>query len=200
VIFVSIAAAAIARLWVGTSGVAAPAVVWFPPIEWPAFAATIAVAAIGGVAGRLARLPAGTFLGPMILGTALHLGADVDLQLPQWLLAASYALIGWSIGLNFTRTILRHAARALPQIIASIVALIGFCAALGFAMSRMLGIDPLTAYLATSPGGMDSVAIIAAASNRVDLSFVMALQTARFLIVLLAGPSLARLLARRVSA
>ena len=134
----------------------------------------------------------------MIIGIALHLGGYVELQLPPWLLAVSYAVIGWSIGLNFTRTILRHAARALPQIIASILALIAFCAAIGFAMSRMLGIDPLTAYLATSPGGMDSVAIIAAASNRVDISFVMALQTARFLIVLMAGPPLARLLARRV--
>ena len=198
VIFVSIAAAVIARLWVDTSGVAAPAVVWFPPIEWPAFAATIAVAVLGGIFGRLVRLPAGTFLGPMILGTALHLAAGVDLQLPPWLLALSYAVIGWSIGLNFTRTILRHAARALPQIIGSIIALIIFCAALGFAMSRMLGIDPLTAYLATSPGGMDSVAIIAAASNRVDLSFVMALQTARFVIVLIGGPPLARLIAGRV--
>jgi uncharacterized membrane protein AbrB (regulator of aidB expression) len=65
-------------------------------------------------------------------------------------------------------------------------------------MSRMLGIDPLTAYLATSPGGMDSVAIIAAASNRVDLSFVMALQTARFVFVLIGGPPLARLIAGRV--
>jgi uncharacterized protein len=198
VIFVSIAAAVIARLWVDTSGVSAPRTVWFPPIDWLAFVSTIAIAAIGGIAGRAIRLPAGTFLGPMILGTALHLGGSVPLQLPQWLLAVSYALIGWSIGLNFTRTILLHAARALPQIIASIIVLIAFCAALGFAMSRMLGIDPLTAYLATSPGGMDSVAIIAAASNRVDISFVMALQTARFMIVLIAGPPLARLLARRV--
>jgi membrane AbrB-like protein len=76
--------------------------------------------------------------------------------------------------------------------------LIVFCAALGVVMSRMLGIDPLTAYLATSPGGMDSVAIIAAASNNVDLSFVMAMQMARFLIVMVAGPPLARMLARRV--
>jgi uncharacterized protein len=198
VIFVSVAAAVIARLWVDTSGVAVPAIVWFPPIEWPAFLATIAVAVVGAALGRAVRLPAGTFLGPMILGSALHLAYEIDLQLPPWLLAVSYAVIGWSIGLNFTRTILRHAARALPQIIASIAALVAFCAALGFAMSRMLGIDPLTAYLATSPGGMDSVAIIAAASNRVDLSFVMALQTARFLIVLIGGPPLARLLASRV--
>jgi uncharacterized membrane protein AbrB (regulator of aidB expression) len=54
------------------------------------------------------------------------------------------------------------------------------------------GIDPLTAYLATSPGGMDSVAIIGAASN-VDLSFVMALQTLRLVIVLIVGPPLARI-------
>jgi uncharacterized membrane protein AbrB (regulator of aidB expression) len=39
------------------------------------------------------------------------------------------------------------------------------------------------------------VAIIASSSN-VDLPFVMALQTARFTIVLLIGPSLARLLAQ----
>jgi membrane AbrB-like protein len=198
VIFVSMAAAVIARFWVDTSGVQAPAIVWFPPIDWPAFGATIAVAAVGGVAGRLLRLPAGTFLGPMILGTALHLAGTIELQLPQWLLAVSYAMVGWSIGLNFTRTILVHAARALPQIILSIIVLVSFCAALGFAMGRALGIDPLTAYLATSPGGMDSVAIIAAASSRVDISFIMALQTARFVIVLLAGPPLARVMARRI--
>jgi uncharacterized membrane protein AbrB (regulator of aidB expression) len=53
----------------------------------------------------------------------------------------------------------------------------------------------LTAYLATSPGGADSVAIIAASSN-VDLPFVMAMQTARFMLVMLVGPALARAVAR----
>jgi uncharacterized membrane protein AbrB (regulator of aidB expression) len=56
----------------------------------------------------------------------------------------------------------------------------------------------MTAYLATSPGGMDSVAIIAAASNGVDLSFVMALQSCRLLFVLALGPFLARLVSRWV--
>ena len=54
---------------------------------------------------------------------------------------------------------------------------------------------PLTAYLAASPGGADAVAIIAA-SSRVDMSFVMAMQVARLILVILIGPSLARLLAR----
>ena len=44
---------------------------------------------------------------------------------------------------------------------------------------------------------MDSVAIIAA-STPVNVPFVMAMQALRFVAVLLAGPALARLVARRV--
>ena len=200
VIFVSMTAALVAKLWVDTSGVEIPAIVWFPAIDPQALAATIAIALFGGLAGKLCRLPSPFFLGTFIFGTVIHLGLGVEMQLPQWLLAVSYAMVGWSIGLNFTRPILRHATRALPQIIGSIIVLIAFCGGLGFMISRLLGIDPLTAYLATSPGGMDSVAIIAAAAQNVDISFVMALQSARFLVVLLLGPSVARLVARSVKA
>ncbi|MER9615632.1 AbrB family transcriptional regulator [Mesorhizobium sp. M0207] len=196
VICVSMTAALVAKLWVDTSGIEVPGIVWFPPIDPQGLAATFGVALVGGLAGKLFRLPSPLFLGTFIFGTVIHLGLGVTMQLPPWLLALSYTMIGWSIGLNFTRAILRHAARALPQIVGSIIALIVFCGGLAFLISRLLGIDPLTAYLATSPGGMDSVAIIAAAAQHVDISFVMALQSARFLIVLLVGPSVARLVAR----
>jgi membrane AbrB-like protein len=198
VIMVSVAAALVARLWVDTSGVDVPAVIWFPAIDWPAFGATIGVAAVGGAIGHLLRLPSPYFLGAVILGAGVHLGLDVPMQLPEWLLAISYALIGWTIGLNFTSAILRHAARALPQIVGSILALMTFCGGLAWLLSHELGIDPLTAYLATSPGGMDSIAVIAAASENVDISFIMALQSARLLMVLVFGPWLARLVARLV--
>ncbi len=198
VIMVSIAAASIARMWVDTSGVEGPAHIWFPTLDAPAFGATLAVAAIGGFAGRLCRLPSPYFLGAVILGGVLHIGFSVPLQLPEWLLALSYMLIGWAIGLNFTSGILRHAVRALPQIVGSILALMAFCGGLAWLLSHELGVDPLTAYLATSPGGLDSVAIIAAASDGVDLSFVMALQSSRLLIVLAFGPLLARLVSRWV--
>jgi membrane AbrB-like protein len=197
-IFVSVAAALIARMFVDTAGVEQPAVVWFPAIEWPGFAAMILVVAVGGGLGHLLRLPSPYFLGSMLLGGALHLGAGVALQLPEWLLAASYALVGWSIGLNFNRAILRHATRALPQIVLSILALMAFCGGLAWLLVHFLDIDPLTAYLATSPGGMDSVAIIAAASDTVNISFIMALQMARFLFVLVFGPPISRMVARRI--
>jgi membrane AbrB-like protein len=196
VIFVSVAAALVARLWVDTSGVELPAPVWFPAIQWPALSATLAIALGGGLAGRLLRLPSPYFLGSLILGVGLHLSGIVNFQLPEWLLAISYAAVGWSIGLNFTRTILHHAFRALGQIVLSILALMAFCGGLAWLIHHYAGVDPLTAYLATSPGGMDSVAIIAAASDNVNLSFVMAMQSARFLFVLLLGPALARTVTR----
>jgi len=183
---------------VDTSGVEVPATVWFPAIDPKPFAATLLIALVGAGAGRLLKLPSPYFLGTMILGTVLHLGAGIDFQLPQWLLAVSYAAVGWAIGLNFTMPILRHATRALPQIVAAILVLIAICGGVAWLISRTLGIDPLTAYLATSPGGMDSIAIVAAAADNVDISFVMALQTVRFLIVLVLGPSMARLIARTV--
>jgi len=85
--------------------------------------------------------------------------------------------------------------RAFVRILASILLLIGFAFCLAYLLTRLFGIDLLTAYLATSPGGMDSVAIIAASSH-VDMSFVMALQTVRFFMVILLGPMIARFLAR----
>ena len=69
------------------------------------------------------------------------------------------------------------------------------CGGLAFALHEAAGTDALTAYLATSPGGADAVAIIAA-SSPVDIPFVMAMQVGRLLLVILIGPSLARMIAR----
>lgn len=198
VIIVTVAAALVARLWVETSGVVAPATIWFPAINWTAFMTTVAVAAAGGLVGRAIHLPSPFFLGAFSLGMALHLPGYASFQLPPWLLVVSYALVGWTVGLNFDRAVLITAGRALPQILLSILILMGLCGGIAWLLAHELGVDPLTAYLATSPGGMDSVAIIAAASSNVNLSLIMALQTARFLFVLLFGPALARLIARSI--
>jgi membrane AbrB-like protein len=81
----------------------------------------------------------------------------------------------------------------------SILVLMAVCGGLAVLLVVVAGIDPLTAYLATSPGGADSAAIIAMASN-VDVAFVMAMQTTRLVLVLLIGPSLAGFIARRAGA
>lgn len=117
------------------------------------------------------------------------------LELPEWLLALAYAAIGWSVGLKFNKEIFLLALKTLPQIIASIIGLIVVCALLALGVTQVLPLDFLTAYLATSPGGLDTVAIIAA-GTRADMSFIMAMQTLRLFTILLTGPMIARLISR----
>jgi uncharacterized protein len=50
--------------------------------------------------------------------------------------------------------------------------------------------------LATSPGGLDSVAIIAASTPRVDLPFVLALQSVRLVFVIGFAPLITRFVVR----
>jgi membrane AbrB-like protein len=166
-------------------------------VAWPHLGATLLLAGVTAWLGVVLRIPAGPLLLPMIAGAVLESSGLVTITLPPWLLAVSYAFLGWSIGLGFTREILLHASRALPQVLLSIVALIVVCGILAALLVYAAGVDPLTAYLATTPGGMDAVAIIAA-STHVDIAFVMGLQTARFVIVLIIGPPLARMISRRV--
>jgi uncharacterized protein len=191
-------ASLVARLWVGPVGGGAHGIAWwFPAVPWIDFLATLAVAAVSGGLGIVLRIPAGALFFPMFASALLGGMGLVTIVQPPWLLAASYALLGWSVGLSFTREIIVHAWRALPQIMLSILILIAACGLLAFILVEAAGIDPLTAYLATSPGGMDTIAIIGASSH-VDLSFIMAMQTMRFLIVLILGPPVARYIARRM--
>ena len=200
VMIVALAAAGIAAFLLPKGEVSPLGQSFFVVVDASSLAATFAVALGGASVGYLVRLPSPSFLGAMILGALLHLGFGVSFQLPPWLLTLAYALIGWSIGLNFTAEIVRHARRALPQVMGSILLLILFCAGIAFLLSRLLGIDFLTAYLATSPGGMDAIAIIAASTTSVNMSFVLAMQMARFLFVLIAGPAIARAIAGRTRA
>jgi len=168
---------------------------WFPPLAARPVCETMGVAVIGAIVGDRSRIPAGALMIPMIAGIVLADTHVMAVTLPPWLMAGAYVLIGWSIGLRFTREIVIHAARALPTIAASTLTLIALCGGLAWLLHVTVGTDPLTAYLATSPGGADSVAIIAA-SSPVDVPFVMAMQVSRFVLVLLVGPALAKTVAR----
>jgi len=202
VVMVVVVATVVARLWTATSdgAIASPDTSWFPPILWGPLVGTMALVGLGAVLARFLRLPAGPLLVPLMIGGALHGAGMMVIELPPWLLATSYALIGWSVGLRFSRPILLHALCALPRLAVSVLALIALCGGLAFLLTSLAGIDPLTAYLATSPGGADSVAIIASSSHTVDVPFVMAMQTARLLAVVLVGSSLARFVSRRIDA
>jgi uncharacterized protein len=196
VLLVALAAALVAHFCAGGAPAHPPGASWSAPVHWGNLALVLLLIAAGQQLARLLRLPAWPLLGPMLLLAVLHAGGWLSLDLPRWLLAASYALLGWHIGLGFRRDALRHAGRALPVVVTAALCLMAVCGALAWCLMQLAHVDALTAYLATSPGGMDSVAIIAASTPRVDLPFVLALQAVRLLFVIGLAPFVTRLVVR----
>lgn len=169
---------------------------WLPPLDPLGLLGALVLCVVGGVLAKVLKFPAGVFLIPGLAGAALLATGWFHLQVPPVLAALAYAVVGWTIGLSFTRPTLLHSARALPRIVGSALALIAACAASGLLVSLACDVDLLTGYLATSPGGVDSILIIAA-STPVDLPFILSAQVVRIILVLLLGPYAVEFLARR---
>ena len=200
VVVVTLLAALVAHYWAHVSGFGQHNVAWLALPHWVPLVQTLALIVGGVYLGRLSRLPAGMLLLPMIVGAILHLNGWLQIELPPVLLALAYMGLGWNIGLRFTRGVLAAAARALPQTLGAIFTIVLFCAGLAWLLVLFAGVDPLTAYLATSPGGIDTVAIIAASATaaKVDVSFVMSVQAMRLVFILIAGPPMSRFFARNL--
>ena len=196
VLLVVMSAALVARFWAGAAGVHPPGIEWAAPVDWRNLAIVAILAAFSQQLARVLRVPAWGLLGPMAALSAAHAAGLVAIHLPGWLLAPAYAVLGWYIGLGFRREVLLHAWRALPVVAGAALCLMALCCALAWLLTRLAKVDALTAYLATSPGGLDSVAIIAASIPQVDLAFVLALQAVRLVFAIAFGPLIARLVVR----
>lgn len=169
------------------SDVAAGAAPWYLSI-----AMVIVLVLIGGTVGKLIRLPGAGLLGPLALTVALEVsGLSFGLSVPVLLVQAGYLLIGWQAGLAFTRDALRTVGRLLPAAIGLIVVLTVATAGLGVLLSRVTGLSLLEGYLATSPGGVYAV-LATAVETGSNVTFIIAAQVVRILLMLFAAPLLAR--------
>ncbi|MDF0531635.1 AbrB family transcriptional regulator [Tsukamurella sp. 8F] len=157
---------------------------------------TVGCTVVGVAVGRLLHLPAGALLGPMVLASAFELtGIVPGAAVPGTLVALGYLAIGWQAGLGFTRDSIRHLARLLPWAVALIVAIGAGCAGLGALLSLATGTSALDGYLATTPGGVYAVLAVASSSG-VDITFVVAAQMTRVVLMLALAPWAARMFQR----
>jgi hypothetical protein len=79
----------------------------------------------------------------------------------------------------------------LPAAIGLIVALAVATAGLGALLAHFTGLTPLEGYLATSPGGVYAV-LATAVDTGSNVTFIIAAQVVRILLMLFAAPLMAR--------
>jgi membrane AbrB-like protein len=193
---VILSASVVSRLLIG-HGMGDVAQTWSLGLHTPfgPTVATLALIAGGAFFSRFVRIPASDMLLPMIVGAVLGSTGVLEITVPKWTLWLAYACIGWYVGLRFTLSMVRYAFRAIPQLLLSTTVLIVLCCGAAWVLMQQLGLDVLSAYLSTSPGGLDTVAAIALSTN-CDVAFILALQTLRLFSVIFVGPVLARLICR----
>ncbi len=118
-----------------------------------------------------------------------------DLTVPAVLVQVGYLVIGWQAGVAFTRDSLRAVGRTLPAALALIVVLTVATAGLGALLARFAGLTPLEGYLATSPGGVYAV-LATAVETGSNVTFIIAAQVVRILLMLFAAPFVAKAIVR----
>ena len=155
--------------------------------------AAAAVAVVGVAVAALARLPAASLVGPLALAALVTATGLLEVGVAGAIADAAFVGIGASVGVLYDRASLRRAGRLLPAIVGAVLALTAACAVPAAVLVLGTGTDALTAYLATTPGGISSV-LAAAFDSGADLTLVIAVQTLRLLVLALVAPFAARLM------
>jgi membrane AbrB-like protein len=148
-----------------------------------------ALATLGYLLARRVRLPAATFVGPLVSSAAAHLSGWVEITPPYPVMALAQLVIGSSVGARFSGT---------PVVLIGQTLLLGAGATLIMLLITLLfgeGLHLLTGYslilllLAFIPGGFTEMSLIALAMG-VDPAFVVTHHSVRvFLVVLIALPA-----------
>lgn len=151
---------------------------------------------IGEPIGRLLRLPAPAVLGPLLSIVALSfvLPDDLTFEPPTVFQIVAFMAIGWMCGGALNMTTLKIFSKQLPATFLFIFALLAVCAAAAGLLTFWLDISFFEAYLATSPGALETV--LALSSEGSAGPVVVTIQIIRLLAILTIAGFLPALLHR----
>ncbi len=97
---------------------AGDAIVWFPDVAWLPLGETLALAVVGSLACPRPAHPGGRLPGAAGRRHRAHAYGLADgSSCRPGLLAGSYALVGWNVGLRFTRPCCSMSRAMLPRIL-----------------------------------------------------------------------------------
>src|SRR5919106_2713157 len=150
-----------------------------------------ALATIGYVIARGVRLPAATFVGPLLGSAAAHVFGLVEITPPYLLMALAQLVIGSSVGARFSGTPVWLIGQSLLLGAGATVIMLLITLMFGGVLHLLTGYSLALLLLAFIPGGFTEMSLIALAMG-VDPAFVVTHHSVRvFLVVLIALPAFA---------
>ena len=161
---------------------------------WWIIALVLAIAFLGERVGKLLHLPATAVLGPLLLTVLVSfvLPEGHTLEPLYAFKVMAFLSIGWVCGGGLSLPALKAFAKQLPATVLFIVVIIGICAATAWPLTKWLHITYFEAYLATSPGALETVLALSAEGGAGPA--VIAVQLTRLIAVLVIAGYLPQLL------
>ncbi len=148
----------------------------------------IVLTSLGGVAMLKIDVPNAWVIGPLFVAIGLTASGVHLSRLPEWMIAGGQLLIGVSLGTRFTPAFVHTAPRFMAACAACSVVMMLAGAGFGLTLAALGGINPGTAILATSPGGIAEMSLTARVLH-LGVPIVTAFHVSRMVtVVLLIGP------------
>lgn len=157
-------------------------------INYGGLALLMLLTSLCAVAFSRRKWPNAWVIGPLMVAIGLTaFGVNLS-TLPEWIVPLGQLFIGVSLGTCFTPAFLHMAPRYLVSVaVCSAVALL-LASGFGYGLAWMSGIDPATAILATSPGGIAEMSLTAK-TLQLGVPIVTAFHVTRMAaLVILVGP------------
>lgn len=154
------------------------------------FCLTLLTAFIGGIIFSNIHSPIPWLLGPM---TAVLIGSrfrKVQFYWPRTIRDTGLVIVGYSIGLSFTKEALLQIIAKLPSMLLMTVLLVCFCAGIAFVVSKLTGVDYPTVLIGSIPGGLSQMIIFAEELKGINITTVTFLQVARLIMIIFFVPFL----------
>lgn len=144
----------------------------------------VAAGVIGAGIGKIVRLPAFSFAGPMIASMIIHLLDFSDARPPADTVYAAQVIIGISIGCRFVGVNVRDVAQQIVIGIFYGLGLLAVGAVFALGAQEMTGMAFWTLWLAFAPGGLPEMVLMGLAVG-IDPAFVTTHHLFRFLLILM---------------
>lgn len=133
-------------------------------------------------------MPIPWLLGPMLAVLFASSWKRNLIYWPIWMRDVGMVIVGYSIGLSFTRDAQIQIFHQLPSIIFMTVALVLFSTAIAFLISKLSGIDFPTILTGSIPGGLSQMIMLAEEIKGINITIVTFLQVARLMMIIFVVP------------
>lgn len=154
------------------------------------FCVTLLTALIGGFIFSVLHAPIPWLLGPMAAVLIVSRFIKIQFYWPSIIRDTGLVIVGYSIGLSFTKEALLEIIEKLPSMLIMTVLLVCFCAGIAIIVSKLSGVDYPTVLIGSIPGGLSQMIMFAEELKGINITTVTFLQVARLIMIIFFVPFL----------